>query len=114
MPDRAVASQSYAPWLPCHRAEQILARLVLATDGLRYHQLEAIGFCWVFERLRFRLRVREDGLCLLLIEQNQPGLSSAPGQNVLEDFARLRAGEPGISQEPVVERSGCGAEFGLE
>lgn len=89
MPDRTVTSQSYADWLPAQRAEQILSRLVLATDGLRYHQLEALNSCWAFEHLSFRLGVRPDGVCLLLIERNAPEMPSEGGREILEDFAGL-------------------------
>jgi hypothetical protein len=84
--DRALTSQSYAPWLPSSRAEQILTRLALAADGLQYHQLEPFRLCWVFEHMRLHLALRHDGSCLALIVLNAHELSTTAVESVLEEF----------------------------
>jgi hypothetical protein len=88
LPDRTLASQSYADWLPVAHAEQVLGRLLLASDSLQYHQLRPRRLCWKFEHLCLRIGFGQDGACLMLIEQNQPEFANGAGDSVLEDFAR--------------------------
>jgi hypothetical protein len=89
LPDRTAASQSYVDWLPVSRTEQVLARLILAADSLQYHQIEPVRLCWTFEHLRFRLGLRPDGVCLMLVEQNQRDYSPAAGDSAFDDFAQV-------------------------
>ena len=90
LPDREVLSQSYAPWLPAPKAEQALARMVLAAEGFRQHHLEVRHLCWIFEHLRLYLARHEDGAYLAVIVKNALVIPVAPAEEALERFRRLR------------------------
>lgn len=89
LPDRTQASQSYAPWLPDARADQILTRLALAAEDFKSQQLGAVRLCWVFEQLSLHLAAGSQGMFLALIVQNVPELSRDLVDATLEDFRKL-------------------------
>ena len=82
-------SHCYSDWFSEKQLEQVLSRLVLASDGLGYHGIQPVRLCWVFEHTRIHLALQRDGVCMALFVENRPGAGTSKLEGVLEEFARL-------------------------
>ena len=90
--DRTLTGRSYVRWLPATRAEEVLARLALAADGLRHHYGQPVRLCYRFEHLSCHLALRSDGACLAVIVQNQPQNADAAELTLLQEFVEMSDG----------------------
>ena len=70
------------------RSNKALSRLALAADSLGYHGIQPARLCWVFERARIHLALRQDGACLALFVENRPG-NTTKLEALLEEFTSL-------------------------
>jgi hypothetical protein len=85
--DHTMAKQCYVNWLTPAQVEQAMARLAMAAESLRQHQLEPVRFSWTFERMRIHLAIRPDGACLGLFVENRPDAGGTSAENILDEFA---------------------------
>jgi hypothetical protein len=88
--DRTYVTHCYGDWFAPGQVEQTLSRLALAADSLGYHGIQPARLCWVFERARIHLALRQDGACLALFVENRPG-TNAKVESLLEEFTSLPA-----------------------
>jgi hypothetical protein len=91
LPDNTLAGRSGAVWLPEAQLERALARLMLAAESLKHHQIRPQRICWVFDNARVLVAVRPDKACLALWVPNQPGWPAKEVNRLLDDFLRLAA-----------------------
>lgn len=91
LPDDTLARQSSAAWLTPGQADRGLARLILAAEVFKQHNLNPQRLCWVFDQVRVFLALRADRSCLVLWVPNQPDWPKAKVEGALEDFLRLPA-----------------------
>jgi hypothetical protein len=88
--DRTFVSRCYGDWFTAAQVEQVLNRLALAADSLGYQGIQPTRLCWVFERTRIHLALRQDAACLAFFVENRPG-SNPRIEGLLEEFAALPA-----------------------
>ncbi len=87
--DRTYITRCEGNWFANAQVEQVLGRLALAADSLGYHGLQPTRLCWVFERSRIHLALRQDGACLALFVENRPGIAFERLESVMEAFQAL-------------------------
>jgi hypothetical protein len=92
LPDRSILSHCYTDWFSTEQVEQLLSRLVLAANGMGYHDIQVVRLCWVFEHARIHFALGSQGACLALFVENRPGVMSAELESVLAGFTRLAPG----------------------
>ena|SRR2546430_17702987 len=85
--DGSIMHHSYAMWLSASQIEQTVARLALAADSLRYHELRPRRLCWVFAHLRLYVALREDSAALVLFAENRTDQLLSQTQAVLDEFS---------------------------
>jgi hypothetical protein len=88
--DRSFVSRCYGDWFTPAQVEQALSRLALAADSLAYHGIQPTRLCWVFERARIHLALRQDASCLAFFVESRLGTDSKL-EGLLEEFAGLPA-----------------------
>ena len=89
--DRTFVSRCYSDWFTAAQVEQALNRLALAADSLAHHGIQPIRLCWVFERTRIHLALRQDAACLAFFVENRPGAPNSKLESLLEEFTALPA-----------------------
>ena len=89
LPDRTMASHCYGDWLRPNQVEQVMSRVLQASEGLHGHGIQSRRLCWVFDRVRIFLVLRADAACLALFVENRPGLETGALERVLGNFSAL-------------------------
>ena len=87
--DGALTHCSFRDGLTPAQLEQSVARLTLAAESLRYHNIEPGRICWVFSDLRIHVALRADGGCLALYVKDRSQYGDGALLSVLDDFLRI-------------------------
>ena len=57
--------------------------------SLGYHDIRPTRLCWVFERTRIHLALRQDAVCLAFFVENRSGAANLKPEALLEEFMGL-------------------------
>ena len=87
--DQVLAAQCLSKSLYRSAAEHLLAGVVRSGRTLLPAGQNAARYCWVFECLRVYVATREDGACLSLLVENNPGVQILRIQETLQAFSDL-------------------------
>ena len=74
-------------------AEHLLNSAVEASKTLLPAEEVAAQYCWVFECLRVYIAARQDGGCLALLVENNPGVQMPRIQEALQAFVEMESQE---------------------
>jgi hypothetical protein len=89
--DQTLVSRCYSDWFTAEQVEQVLNRLAQMADSVGYHGIRPTRLCWVFERTRILLALREDAACLAFFVENRPGAPNPKLESLLKEFAAMPA-----------------------
>jgi len=92
-PHGAVEAHCLSKSLYPTSAEHLLNATVQSSQTLLPADEVAAQYCWVFECLRVYIATRQDGGCLAMLVENNPGVQLSSIQQVLQDFVEMQGEE---------------------